>query len=457
MKFSRLLIYLLSIALLVSCATSKSFYKKGSKLEEAGLVEEAANMYYVALQKNRNNVDAKIGMKGAGQVVLNSMLNEFVQKKSFGDKKEAITAWEEAMKLKAKVANVGVQLDVPSMYQKDYDLVKSDYVAEIYEEGLELMDQGEFNEAEKRFIEIKRLDPSFEDAHELADVAYVEPIYINAVQAYENEQFRKAYNQFSKVISRKTDYKEANILRQSALDNGLFTMALLPFDNGTRVSGLEVKMSAYTLEALTGANDPFLKIVDRDNIELILEEQKLGLSGIMDEETAVSVGQIIGAQAIISGAILSYGESIGRPQRYNRVGYEQYQVKRINEETGKVYYQTKYRQKNYDEFVGQNLVTVSFQYKVVSLKTGEILKSRIIEREVKDEIHYASYEGDIRNLYPAGNNGANTSRSAKTQLVSLFSARRDLKSVDQLSNDAFQDLGNEMKSDIEQLMKELVP
>ena len=66
MKFSRLLIYLLSIALLVSCATSKSFYKKGSKLEEAGLVEEAANMYYVALQKNRNNVDAKIGMKGGG-------------------------------------------------------------------------------------------------------------------------------------------------------------------------------------------------------------------------------------------------------------------------------------------------------------------------------------------------------------------------------------------------------
>ncbi len=456
MKFSRFITYLLCIALLSSCATSKSFQKKGSKLEEAGMVEEAANMYYVALQKNRNNVDAKIGMKNTGQVVLNTLLNDFTQKKVFGDKKEAINAWAEAMKLKDKVANLGVQLDVPEMYRKDYEMVKSDYVTELYEEGLDLMDQGEFQEAEKRFVEIKKLDANFEDAHELADVAYVEPIYMNAVKAYENGQYRKAYNQFNKVISRKSEYKEANILKQSALDNGLFTMALLPFENGTRISGLEVKMSAYTLEALTSANDPFLKVVDRDNIELILEEQKLGLSGIMDEQTAVSVGQIIGAQAIISGAILSYSESIGRPQRYNRTGYEQYRVKRVNEETGKSYYQTKYRQKNYDEFVGQNLVTVSFQYKVVSLKTGEILKSRIIERELKDEIHYAYYDGDMRNLYPAGNSGVNTSRNAKNQLAALFNARRELKTVDQLSNDAFQDLGNEMRRDIEKLMTELV-
>ncbi len=456
MKFTRFITYLLCIAMLSSCATSKSFQKKGAKLEEAGMIEEAANMYYVALQKNRTNVDAKIGMKNTGQVVLNTLLNDFTQKKVFGDKKEAINAWAEAMKLKDKVANLGVQLEVPEMYRQDYEMVKSDYVTELYEEGLDLMDQGEFQEAEKRFVEIKKLDASFEDAHELADIAYVEPIYMNAVKAYENGQYRKAYNQFNKVISRKSEYKEANILKQSALDNGLFTMALLPFENGTRISGLEVKMSAYTLEALTSANDPFLKVVDRDNIELILEEQKLGLSGIMDEQTAVSVGQIIGAQAIISGAILSYSENIGRPQRYSRTGYEQYRIKRVNEETGKSYYQTKYRQKSYDEFVGQNLVTVSFQYKVVSLKTGEILKSRIIERELKDEIHYAYYDGDIRNLYPSGTNGVNTSRNAKNQLASLFNARRELKTVDQLSNDAFQDLGNEMRRDIEQLMTELV-
>lgn len=92
----------------------------------------------------------------------------------------------------------------------------------------------------------------------------------------------------------------------------------------------------------------------------------------------------------------------------------------------------------------------------MSLKTGEILKSRIIERELKDEIHYAYYDGDMRNLYPAGTSGVNTSRKAKNQLASLFNARRELKTVDQLSNDAFQDLGNEMKRDIEKLMTELV-
>ena len=70
-------------SVLTGCATSKSFAKKGKKLEDAGLVTEAANMYLVSLQKNRGNVDAKIGLKSTGQVVLNSMLQEFVQDKSF--------------------------------------------------------------------------------------------------------------------------------------------------------------------------------------------------------------------------------------------------------------------------------------------------------------------------------------------------------------------------------------
>lgn len=456
MPLSRYLTYGLILLLLAGCATSKSFQKKGAKLEQAGLMEEAANQYLISLQKNRSNVEAKIGLKSTGQVLLNRLLTDFNQQKVFGNKKEAIEAWYTAKRYHEKVANLGVQLDVPSMYQSDYEEIKDSYLNELYDEGLELMEAGSFQEAEKRFVEIKRIDPNFEDAHELADIAYVEPIYNEAMVQFDLEHYRSAYEKFKRVTQRMSNFKDAKEKSEECIELGRFTLAILPFENSTTRSGLDIKISAYSLEALTSVSDPFLKVVDRENLELILEEQKLGLTGVMDEETAVSVGELIGAKAIVSGTILNYGENIGRAQRTRRDAYEQYKVKRLNKEDNKYYYETKYRKTSYDEYVSRNLVTASFQYKVISLKTGEILASRIIEKELKDEVMYGVYDGELRNLFPAATNGVNTNRRAKSQLNNLMAARQTPRSVDELSNDVFRALSDDMKKDVEKLMKELV-
>ncbi|MGB0422813.1 MAG: CsgG/HfaB family protein, partial [Flavobacteriales bacterium] len=440
MNFSRILTYLLLIALLSGCATSKSFYKKGAKLEEAGLMEEAAQFYLISLQKNRSNVEAKIGLKNTGQVVLSRFLSEFSQQKVFGNRREAIASWDKAMAYKDKVANLGVQLNVPSMYASDYEEIKNAHLNQLYEQGLAYMDEQNYSEAEKCFIEIKKLDKDYEDAHELADIAFAEPIYVQAMNSLDNEKYRDAYKKFNSVLNRLDNYKEASTKKAESLALGQFTLALLPFENSTRTNGLDIKISAYCLEALTSVNDPFLKVVDRENLTLIIEEQQLGLSGVMDEETAVSVGELIGAQAIVSGAILNYGESIGRPQRNSKVGYEQYKVKKLNKENNKYFYETKYRKTSYNEFVNRNLVTATFQYKVISLKTGEILASKIIEKEVEDAVRYASYDGELSNLYPGSERGVNTNRRAKSELTSMMSARQNVKSPDELSNDLFKQL-----------------
>ncbi len=56
-------------------------------------------------------------------------------------------------------------------------------------------------------------------------------------------------------------------------------------------------------ERLTGLlfESNHFKLVDRANIEKILKEQNLGLSGVVDEETAVEMGKILGASAFITG------------------------------------------------------------------------------------------------------------------------------------------------------------
>ena len=51
---------------------------------------------------------------------------------------------------------------------------------------------------------------------------------------------------------------------------------------------------------------PIFSIVERNRLNRILEEQALGQTGIIDNETAVNLGQIVGADAIIVGSIHTY-------------------------------------------------------------------------------------------------------------------------------------------------------
>lgn len=456
----RVLIYciliLFSAALLSGCATSRAFAKKGLKLEEAGLLEEAARMYYTSLQKNRTNVDAKIGMKNTGQVVLNNKLQEFVQLKSFDKKSEAVSAWEEAVNYQDRVSNLGVELTIADFYVKDYEDMKQEYIEELYEEGLALMDGGQYEKAEDRFNEIARLDPEHNEATDMADIAYCEPLYKAGKEAFEVGYYREAYENFDSVMKRVPTYKESAKYRQESLDLGLFTVALLPFENSTMRNGLEAKVEAYALEAMTQVNDPFLKVVDRANMELILEEQKLGLSGVIDEESAVNVGELIGAQAILTGTVLSSSPSQGEVQRSNRDGYERYRVKRLNPETNKFYFETKYRKTTYQELSRQNTVSVSFQYKLISLKTGEIIKTRIIEQSESSTATWAEYSGEVQNLFPARGNGVNTNQRAQQQLQSIMNAPRTPMTTEELTNDVFQNVTRQMKNEVGTFIRELV-
>lgn len=146
MKILHYILYVLLIVFSVSCATSKAFYKKGKKLEEAGMLEEAASMYMTSLQKNTSNIDARIGMKTSGQVVMNKLLQEFAQLKEFGEKKQAVSAYERAVSYHQQVKNLGVELQFADFYKSDYQQLKEEYTAELYAEGLDLMDQGKYSE-----------------------------------------------------------------------------------------------------------------------------------------------------------------------------------------------------------------------------------------------------------------------------------------------------------------------
>lgn len=449
-------IFVFIVILLSSCHGTKYYTKIAVKQEAAGLTTEAANSYYTALLKKRNNIDAQIGMKKNGQLVLNQMLGEFAREKSFGTNKNAVYAYYRARDYRTKIQGVGVNLDIAEFYVQDYNNAKDAYLLELYDEGASLLEQEKYNEAEERFKEIKKFNPNFKDSKDLADIAFMEPRYTAALKAMELKHYREAYEKFDEVIGRRADYKDARSLKQECLEKGTYTIALLSFQNASGTPGLDSKVSAYTLEALTSINDPFLRIVDREHMQAILQEQKLQLSGVVDEATAVNVGQLVGAQAILTGTVLNYSTRTGQVRSQNVNAYEAFKVKKLNNEDGKYYFETRYKPVTYTQFSNSNSCSVSFQYKLINLKTGELIKTDIIEKSVIDEVNYANYGGNLNDLYPANGNNVSFNQNERRAMLNMMSARQELKPTGELSNELFNVVSKQLSTEIGRTVKTIV-
>jgi curli biogenesis system outer membrane secretion channel CsgG len=59
------------------------------------------------------------------------------------------------------------------------------------------------------------------------------------------------------------------------------------------IAGLEMLKKGYN-------------ILERNQVEFLLQEQKLGLSGVLDPQTATQVGNILGVKAIVTGTVGTY-------------------------------------------------------------------------------------------------------------------------------------------------------
>jgi len=450
---------LLSLALLVAgCSGSKSFSKKGEKLDEAGLYAEAADMFLQSAQRSAKNVDAKIGLKKTGQLVLNDKLSGFFKNVAMGGaKSEAVQGYLDAVDYQQRVSRAGVQLEIADHYKSDFEKVKSEYLIDLYNEGQALIEGEKFDAAQLVFARIGKLEPSYKDASSLQSVAYAEPLYRLGKSDLEAGNYRKAYANLTKVIEKNSAYKDVTALRQEALSKGQFIVAVLPFTASGTSSAMAAKVQAHAMSSLTEAKDPFLKVVDRENLERILEEQRLSLSGVVDEKTAVRVGNLMGAQAVLMGTVIDYREIPGSVRRSTKDGFESYRVEQINKETGAKYFVTRYKPVRYAEFYQENKVVLAFNYRLVSLETGEVLVSKVAEREVEDHMYYASYDGNRDALLPSANGTADLSDRARRDMRSLLSAPREVKPVASLMTEVLRTTSATMASDIQQELSQKLP
>lgn len=442
-------------ASLNSCKGAKSYVKRGAKMEAAGMIDQAADFYSTALKKKPANLDALSGLNRTGQIILSRHLALFDEATLRSDKESAIRNFKNAESFYDKVNAFGVTLNFPDSKRAQYESVKNDHVQELYTIATSHLEKLEYNQALKLLEEITSLVPGFKDAASLSDFAFCTPTYDLAMTAMDDKLFRSAYETFSDVVNRDETFKDASERRDEVLELGRFTIALMSFKNGSNRRNISTKLSSYVEQNLMESNDPFLVVVDRESIDLILQEQQLELSGLTSG-AELEIGSLLGVKAILKGTVTGCTVSTTPLRHDNKRGYEKYRVETIDSE-GKKRNETKYRSVGYSEFYQSSEVAMSFTLKLVSMETGAILSSKTIESYSSDDVRYLKYGGNARMLYPAKSNGSvNASSSGHNMLLGLIGQRENLKNDNIMVDDVTKNLAVKIQREIESIIKEQV-
>jgi TolB-like protein len=89
----------------------------------------------------------------------------------------------------------------------------------------------------------------------------------------------------------------------------VYPVALLPFqERGTEVKGFGGKVTDLLFAGLVANPDLFL--VEREDLQKVLDELKLSRTGLIRSEQATAVGQLTGAKILVTGSVIQVDKSV---------------------------------------------------------------------------------------------------------------------------------------------------
>ncbi|HNW68613.1 MAG TPA: hypothetical protein PKK66_07180 [Bacteroidales bacterium] len=413
----------------VSCLSSK-YAEKAFEYEQVGLTADAFFNYCKAVDKDDDNMDAKLGLKRTGQIILDEKLGSFNAAYSKGEFAQSVLLYEEAATLFTEVQKLGVTLSFPSYYKEYYEESKNGFLSDKYVKACQWLDNGEFVRAEIAFKEILAYDKNYKDAGEKLQIAISEPKYRNAIQVMESGKYRKAYFLFEPI----KNYKDVGDLRTECLEKGT---AVLVIQNRVKNANADFSNSFISMltEKLQKMNDPFIRIS----------------MSVPENSTAKNY------QLVCDLKTLTYNESDLKSER--KKGW--LRVTKNHFLTGEIYFD--YEKIYYYVYSKQSTLDFAMQYSFLRNADKSVAKSNFKSYRSTDAIEYATYSGDKKNLFPGywkkehslfsnDEDFINTNPAEYRKLQELFSARQTLSASDGLLRQAVDKVLDDIYKDTQDLL-----
>jgi len=146
-------------------------------------------------------------------------------------------------------------------------------------------------------------------------ILFVHSLQFNIIKGKENKivqaQPKKAEQNRTKKIQAQPMPKTSDSSTVTIAEKDKFKIAVMKFkslnpgEKNTSLGSMIAEM--FTTEVV---NNNSFKIVEREQLNKILGELKIGQSGVLDTTDAQELGKILGAGAIITGSVMKMGDSL---------------------------------------------------------------------------------------------------------------------------------------------------
>lgn len=334
----RLPLLLLFLAIATTLPAQRKKLEQAATYERAGMLKEAFDRYELLYKGKARNVAAHVGMRRCAQGILDRMQLEasgsfLLNDLSLGERQHA-----QAIAYRQEMERKGLELQWDQMLDIRRREAQQHEARRLYTEAEIAFRADRFTEAEELCMASLTLDSEATEVQYLLRISRLEPIYRQGVRAMELGLWRDGYKAFARVNARDTGYKDSWALQAQAEERARVIMAYIPlynsglYTNGFGLIGdgkLENWLAANVKQSLLDLKDPLLILVDRDNTEELLAEQKRQLSGIYDDRYVVEAGKLIGARYVLTAKLLRYDEIIRRDVEV--------QMQLLDGESGRIY------------------------------------------------------------------------------------------------------------------------
>lgn len=460
MKRKTTILLTLSVLLILgSCKTSKHISNAEMMMAQRNY-QRAASEYSSALRNSPNNIKAFAGLQNASDAFIKEQLNVFDR---FYDQKDYVRADETMVSMQRfidRYSRLNIRTDIPTSYLTKHQNLKNTIAEDFYTKGLNDLNNGRFNSAINNFKKTQEYNSNYKDVRNLiaraensARAAEADQHYQNGLRNYQSGDFRRAYREFQSCLGKVSGYKDAVQLQRSAIEKGKVRIGIFEFNNNTRVFGAHGTLYSYVINNLANNRSPFIDVIDRQNLDRLLNEIRFSHSGSVDASSAARAGKLLGLNFVVIGSVTNVIVDGGQilPQAVD--AFELYHVTVDGKQ------QPRGRPVRFTLYQGTSNVTFEAQYQIIEVETGRIVKSNIVSSRDSDNVSYARYQGDPSRLYltdpgaAAGGEGvlgvlAAGLVSATRVNQELFTARTNLKSPDELQANILRNIGDQISREI---------
>ena len=250
-----------------------------------------------------------------------------------------------------------------------------------------------------------------EASEKAAEVHYQEGILI-AASGNDVDTQKMAAKEFKKAAEYVPGYKDSSIRYEESRRAGVKKMAILPFEDKSGKAHLYGALPDTITDQIVDSvlNDPsateFLALVSRDQLERVMQEQGLGLTGIVNEQTAANLGGILGVHEMVIGKITQIRYT---PARTKEATVAQKATIRVasgtetyTDSSGKVKTRTKWVDKNVSarvtHYTRESSASIIGSYQIIDVETAVLKGSGRFDEKSEFKTEWGKYSGEAAAL-----------------------------------------------------------